>query len=202
MTPTIIKAIARICETLHLDMSKAEMIASLISDLVKGFALQLPQTHENWQSTASAEFARAMCALNPDSWDLEGYLNMQWAFLDGCRWAQGDFNARQKPKQMATMFSRAQRTGLESPLDILAAELNTAKTSICKYEKKQQDMLQGSASRALLSEPDDDNADAIIGTNHAEEAIAIDSDSGSEYNEDDKSDDGNSSDGDVSLYEL
>lgn len=67
----------------------------------------------------------------------------------------GDFNARQKPKQMQLMLGRAKKIGLESPAGILTSELDASKLSVIAYEKKQQILLRGSASRALLAEPDE-----------------------------------------------
>lgn len=89
-----------------------------------------------------------------------------------CRWATGDFNARQKPRNVQTMLGRAKKIGIESPAQILMLELNDAKASIMQYNKVRQTLLCGSASRALLAEPDEDVDQIIPAATHGWKRIA------------------------------
>ena len=56
---------------------------------------------------------------------------------------------------MSAMLHRARKIGVDSPIDILTAELDAVRLSVLALDKKQQALLRGSGSRALLAEPDE-----------------------------------------------
>lgn len=62
---------------------------------------------------------------------------------------------------MSAMLSRAKKIGVDAPAQILTTQLDAIKMSITSYEKRQQALLRGSASRALLAEPDEDEYQII-----------------------------------------
>ena len=155
LTSETITAIAKVCSVLHLDGSHIEALGSVVSDMIQGLGLQLEhKPPEEWAKAATV-FAEAIAARSVGAISLKDHQNMRWAFLNACVWATGHFNSRQKPDKMAIMLRRAIKIGLDSPAEILTKELDAAKLSILAHAKREQRVLQGFASRALLAEPDE-----------------------------------------------
>lgn len=53
---------------------------------------------------------------------------------------------------MTTVLRKAEKLGLEAAIQMLVSELNNARNSIESYDTRQRTLLQGSASRSLLVE--------------------------------------------------
>ena len=98
------------------------------------------------------------------------------AFLDGVRWGNGEWNAIFKPDKIRRMLKRAKKVGLESPAQILSDQLDAAKLTIWAFEKRQQRLLQGTASRALLTDAVEDKDEIVFDPTSDEGEFAIDED--------------------------
>ncbi len=176
LNATTITALARVCVAFQLDASKVEAVGSAVSDLIQGLGLNLEYKSSNEWAAAASTFAQAMTGGSNGALTFEDFQNTKWTFLNACVWATGDFNTRQKPDKMATMLSRAIRVGLDSPAEILTNELDAAKASILTYARREQQVLQGCASRALLAEPDEIEDEIMVDASEDDEMPRCDSD--------------------------
>ncbi|KAF2483855.1 hypothetical protein BDY17DRAFT_322753 [Neohortaea acidophila] len=147
-SPNVV-ALATLCRTLRISVTRPNAISCLVSDVVQGFALKLEyHTKAEWARLATT-FANAFCSKNTLHSDYE---NTRWAFLDGCRWATGEPNARQKPMHLSKMLSRSAKIGLASPGEILMHDIDLARRSVQALEREQWEMSRGVVERGFLIE--------------------------------------------------
>lgn len=167
LTPKNIGAVCEMVDFTGLDCrSSAAHISHVIGDTLRGLGFVIErQTEAEWQQKSSI-FAHAMAKTSDYPLTLQENENLRLAFLNGVVWSCGGWTWSDRIKEIRLMPLRASKIGLASPAQILANELDAAKTHLTMLEKRQQGMFASHRAQELLQDGVSDDGE--------QESLAID----------------------------
>ena len=167
LNAAIIEAMAKLANLLGLTSSDMNQLSSIVTDILQGWAIQLPRlTSLEWAKHAST-FETQLCQTTGDQLSM---LNQETklGFLDGLRWGSSKhWNTRHSPERMRLMQKQAKLVGLNDPVKILTDELDAAKVRLSMMGRQQTRLLrsslgQGAGARAIGHDGEDDGSDEVV----------------------------------------
>ncbi|KAK5703930.1 hypothetical protein LTR97_002943 [Elasticomyces elasticus] len=138
LLPSVINAVARIIrELLPGGDASAQHISHLVTDIIQGWAFEIEAetTPEEWLQMSTI-FSHVLCKGN--ILDLGRQHLVRAAFLDGVKWACGDFNSRFTAVGIRATLRKAALAGLQDPMAIVDNGLDAAKVQTAVFFHRQQ----------------------------------------------------------------
>ncbi|KAK5168303.1 uncharacterized protein LTR77_006872 [Saxophila tyrrhenica] len=146
--------LAKLCMFVGLSTkSSIGNLSNMVCDFVKGWNFVLENKDSDlWQEVADA-FVHVFVVASERPVSFSDQLKVQHGFLDGVRWASGDFNAWYKPCLAIKMQGKATKIGLDDPAALVLAnveqEIRSTRSQTRAHRRAHDRILRGEPTRAL-----------------------------------------------------
>jgi len=144
LTPENISALAHVVLFSGMDHSSSiGALSQMVGDLLRGLGFVLAKYSDAEWLHKAAIFAHAI-GKNSDTPLGNKEQDLRLAFLNGVVWSLGEFIYQHRMNKMSTMWTRANKIGLDCPARILSSGLDAEKRHLSGLQKRQHTIFQRS----------------------------------------------------------